>query len=161
MDVKFFIIILYSLAEVSRLVDRFFFKGENKMNIIEEIIKNQNNDDNNIFEMATLRKSKSNLPVNLYLDDSGSYLRGGHSPRIKFQANKGDHPNTRGIISMTISDDPEIPIDDYKNKTRELDESDIVQIKKFVILNKDNLLRLCDIEDNYDFSDFSMDMKKL
>jgi len=62
---------------------------------------------------------------------------------------------------MTISDDPEIPIDDYKNKTRELDESDIVQIKKFVILNKDNLLRLCDIEDNYDFSDFSMDMKKL
>jgi len=131
------------------------------MNIIEEIIKNQNNDDNNIFEMATLRKSKSNLPVNLYLDDSGSYLRGGHSPRIKFQANKGDHPNTRGIISMTISDDPEIPIDDYKNKTRELDESDIVQIKKFVILNKDNLLRLCDIEDNYDFSDFSMDMKKL
>jgi len=83
MDVKFFIIILYSLAEVSRLVDRFFFKGENKMNIIEEIIKNQNNDDNNIFEMATLRKSKSNLPVNLYLDDSGSYLRGGAIIQIR------------------------------------------------------------------------------
>lgn len=48
------------------------------------------NERSNAFEMATLRKARSGLPVNLYLDDSGSYLDGGHGPRIKFQPDKGE-----------------------------------------------------------------------
>lgn len=56
-----------------------------------------------LYEMATLRKKDSKLPVNLYIDDSLSYQRGGHSKRIKFQTDKGDRPNTRSnFSSMTL-----------------------------------------------------------
>ena len=115
---------------------------------------------NAAFEMATLRKNKSGLPVNIYLDDSGSYKAGKHGPRIKFQANKGDNPNTRNMIPMTISDDPSIPIQNYRQQLEGISESDITKIKTFVLANKDNLLRLCNNEDEYDFSDFINDMKK-
>ncbi len=58
------------------------------------------NERSNAFEMTTLRKTRSGLPVNLYLDDSGSYLNGGHGPRIKFQSDKGNCPNTRSMIPI-------------------------------------------------------------
>lgn len=109
------------------------------------------------FEMATLKKKRSGLPVNLYLDDSGSYVNGGHAPRIKFQANRNDSSDTRLMIPMTISDDPEIPVD-YKQQLDGVKENDIKTIKQFVIANKDNLLRLCDSSDDYDFQDFLNDM---
>ena len=107
--------------------------------------------------MATLKKKRSGLPVNLYLDDSGSYVNGGHAPRIKFQANRNDSSDTRQMIPMTISDDPEIPVD-YKQQLDGVKENDIKTIKQFVIANKDNLLRLCDSSDDYDFQDFLNDM---
>lgn len=116
---------------------------------------------NAVFEMATLRKNKSGLPVNLYLDDVGSYKSGGHGPRIKFQPNKGNSPNTRGMIPMTISDSPYIPIPNYKQQLDGIGDSDIAIIKSFIILNKDILLRLCDSDDEYDFSDFVSDMKRV
>lgn len=109
------------------------------------------------FEMATLKKKRSGLPVNLYLDDSGSYVNGGHAPQIKFQANRNDSSDTRLMIPMTISDDPEIPVD-YKQQLDGVKENDIKTIKQFVIANKDNLLRLCDSSDDYDFQDFLNDM---
>lgn len=112
----------------------------------------------NAFEMATLRKKRSGLPVNLYLDDSGSYLNGGHGPRIKFQPDKGDCPNTRSVLPMTISDEPTIPIKNYKSQLNGIGSSDISLIISFVIANKVNLLRLCDRNDKYDFSNFLEDM---
>ena len=115
---------------------------------------------NIMFEMATLRKSKSGLPVNVYLDDSGSYKNGGHGPRIELQANTGDSPNTRSMIPMTISDDPSIPVKNYIQQLDGVSESDITKVKSFVLANKDNLLRLCDSDDEYDFSDFMTDMRK-
>ena len=115
----------------------------------------------NAFEMATLRKERSGLPVNLYLDDSGSYLNGGHGPRIKFQPDKGDCPNTRSMLPMTISDEPTIPIKNYKSRLNGIGSNDISLIISFVIANKVNLLRLCDRNDKYDFSNFLDDMIKV
>ena len=54
----------------------------------------------NAYEMVTLRKSRSGLPVNLYLDDSGSYLDGGHGPRIKFLSQSD--LNIKLIISSLV-----------------------------------------------------------
>ena len=115
----------------------------------------------NAFEMATLRKSRSGLPVNLYLDDSGSYIDGGHAPRIKFQPDKGDSPNTHSMIPMTISDNPTILIKNYQLRLRGVDNKDISHVKSFVIANKVNLLRLCDRNDVYDISNFLEDMIKV
>lgn len=119
------------------------------------------NDRSNAFEMATLRKARSGLPVNLYLDDSGSYLDGGHSPRIKFQSDKGNSPNTRSMIPMTISDEPMIPLRNYQSRLDGVGSNDISLIMEFVIANKENLLRLCDRNDEYDLSNFLEDMVKV
>jgi hypothetical protein len=35
-------------------------------------------------EMAGLKKSRTGLPVNLWVDDSHAYIRGKHAKRIKF-----------------------------------------------------------------------------
>ncbi len=119
------------------------------------------NERSNAFEMATLRKTRSGLPVNLYLDDSGSYLNGGHGPRIKFQPDKGNCPNTRSMIPMTISDEPTIPIKNYQSRLNGVGSNDIALIMSFVIANKTNLLRLCDRNDEYDISNFLEDMVKV
>ena len=119
------------------------------------------NERSNAFEMATLRKSRSGLPVNLYLDDSGSYLDGGHGPRIKFQPDKGNSPNTRFMIPMTISDVPTIPLRNYQSRLDGVGSEDISLIMSFVIANKENLLRLCDRNDEYDISNFLEDMVKV
>ena len=116
------------------------------------------NECSNAFEMATLRKARSGLPVNLYLDDSGSYLDGGHGPRIKFQPDKGNSPNTRSMIPMTISDEPTIPLRNYQYRLDGVGSEDISLIMSFVIANKENLLRLCDRNDEYDISNFLEDM---
>lgn len=113
------------------------------------------------FEMATLRKARSGLPVNLYLDDSGSYLDGGHGPRIKFQPDKGNSPNTRSMIPMTISEEPTISLRNYQSRLDGVGSNDISLIMSFVIANKENLLRLCDRNDEYDFSNFLEDMFKV
>lgn len=115
----------------------------------------------NAFEMTTLRKIRSGLPVNIYLDDSGYYLKRGHEPSIRFQPDKDDCPNIRSMLPMTISDEPTIPIKNYKSQLNGIGSNDISLIISFVIANKVNLLRLCDRNDKYDFSNFLDDMVKV
>jgi hypothetical protein len=104
----------------------------------------ENLDENlKIEEMATLRKKRSGLPVNLYLDDAKSWSKSGHWKRIKFQSDKGDSPNTRSMIPMSIEENPQILI---KNPRMSLSAKDIEQIKTFVKLNKELLLQLSDAE---------------
>lgn len=74
-----------------------------------------------------------------------------HANRIKIQCNKGDHPNTHGMIPMSIDDNPRILVD---NPKMELSAADINAVKKFVIANKDLLIRL-GTEDNFDIVDFT------
>ena len=116
-------------------------------------------DQTRLYEMAPLRKKKSNLPVNLSLDDSGSYLTGGHSPRIKFQGDKQDSPNTRIMIPMTIADaPPRIPLKGYRRQLEGINENDIQAVRRFVEDNRHILLRLCNPEDEYDIQNFLNDM---
>jgi len=118
-------------------------------------------DRSNAFEMTTLRKARSGLPVNIYLDDSGSYLNCDYEPRIQFQPNKGNCPDIRSLIPMTISDEPTIPIKNYQSRLNGVGSNDISLIMSFVIANKTNLLRLCDRNDEYDISNFLDDMVKV
>ena len=119
------------------------------------------NERSNAFGMATLRKARSGLPVNLYLDDSGAYLDDGHEPRIRFQPDKGNSPNTRSMIPMTISYEPAIPLRNYQSRLNGVGSNDISLIMSFVIANKSYLLRLCDRNDEYDISNFLEDMVKI
>ena len=123
------------------------------------IILNEELNENSIdefFEMSTLRKKRSGLPVNLYLDDSKRYKRAGHAKRIKFQPNKSDHPNTHEMIPMSIEDEPKILVQNVKI---DLTLAELNKIKLFVSLNKDLLLDLSDMK--IDFIEFGNKMKKV
>lgn len=87
----------------------------------ENLVENQM-----ITEMATLRKKRSGLPVNLYLDDSKSWSSTGHWKRIKFQPDKGDSPDTRSMIPMSIGENPKILV---KNPKMSLSTREVEQIK--------------------------------
>jgi hypothetical protein len=89
----------------------------------------------------TLRKHRSGLPVNLFLDDAGSWVKYGHLKIIKFQPDKGDRPIPENMIPMSIDDNPQILI---KDENIDLTNAEIEQIKYFVKANKDLLLQLND-----------------
>lgn len=113
----------------------------------------------NFYETVTLRKNRSGLPVNLYLDDSMSYLRKRRRKIVKFQTEKGDHPFDRDFPSMTIEDNPQIFC---KNKALtkkiKLSSEEIDQIKSFVKNNKEFLYHLADMD--IDFFDFLKVMRR-
>ncbi len=104
--------------------------------------------ESDMLEMACLRKKRTGLPVNIYVDDSGQWKESGHANRIKFQNNKGNLPVTRGMIPMSIDEDPVVLVD---NPRMELSQADVNAVKKFVTVNKDLLNRLGDDLDIDDF----------
>ena len=94
-------------------------------------------------EMAGLRKSDSGLPVNLWLDNTSTYIRGRHAKRIKFQNDYGNNVNENNLIPMLISKDaPTIP-DKFDSKIR-LSAKEINKIKAFVKNNANLLSQLAD-----------------
>ena len=99
-----------------------------------------------IMSMATYRKNKSGLPVNVWLDDGMAYRKSKHGKRIKFQPDRGDRPVTDDFTTMTISDNPQVFGD------HELSSKEIQQLKDFVIRNRDLLEQMSDME--IDFEDF-------
>ena len=94
-------------------------------------------------EMSNFTKDMTGLPVNIWLDDSSAYIRGGHAKRIKFQGDYANRTNGKNLFSMIISNsDPEIPKDQI-SKVR-LPAKDINAIKAFVKKNAELLNQLAD-----------------
>jgi hypothetical protein len=107
-------------------------------------------------EMAGLKKSRTGLPVNLWVDDSHAYVRGRHAKRIKFQGDYGNNVNAGNMFSMLLSkDDPQIPTTQLPRL--KLPAKDIDAIKTFVKNNADLLDKLAD--EKIDFIVFTQQMK--
>lgn len=60
---------------------------------------------NEICSMANRRKWQTGLPVNIWIDENGSYRKGGHGKRIKFQLNYGEKSLDQPEASMELSGD--------------------------------------------------------
>lgn len=112
-----------------------------------------NDSGDSLFEMACLRKNKTGLPVNIYVDDSGAWKESGHANRIKFQRDKGDRPITRDMIPMSIEDNPRILV---QSPDMELSASDIDAVKQFIRDNRILLEKLGNTE--IDIEDFIREM---
>ena len=108
--------------------------------------------------MSSLRKNKSKLPVNLWIDENQSYIRGKHSKRIKFQLNKEDKSHqgdSRYFASMTL--DGQVVENTFKGKKKEIDSKDIQAVSNFVINNMECLGLIADEELDFDtFKDMLM-----
>lgn len=93
-------------------------------------------------EMSNRRKDKTLLPVNIWIDDSGTYINERHAKRIKFQQNKGDKMGGQPVASMKL-DGVVIKTSHYEDGNQ-LSESDIDEIRNFVINNSYALDKLAD-----------------
>lgn len=94
-------------------------------------------------EMATLKMSDSHLPMDIWLDEGGTYH--GHAPRIKFRASN-DQRTTREFSTMLIANPPTIENMPSNSPIR---KKDLEKLRNFVIKNQDNLLKLANGEIDY------------
>jgi hypothetical protein len=107
-------------------------------------------------EMATLKKTVTGLPVNIWVDETKAYVLGGHAKRIKFQGDYGNNTNRSNLFTMILSkDDPQIPPKQLSKL--KLPAKDINAIKTFVKNNADLLDKLAD--ERIDIATFLKQMK--
>lgn len=96
-----------------------------------------------ISEMATLRTTDSQLSVDIWLDEGSTFQ--GYAPRIIFRASN-EQRTTREFSSMLIT--PEATIENMPENSP-LRKKDIYKLKRFVINNMENLLKLANGEIDY------------
>lgn len=98
------------------------------------------NESSQLNEMSLLRKTETNLPMDIWVDEGATFL--GHAPRLKFRASN-EQKTTREFSSMTLTDPPMvINLPDNTNlKSKEIDK-----LKLFVLANLDNLIKLANGE---------------
>lgn len=109
--------------------------------------------DERVLGLAVYRKSVSGLPVNLYLDDCGDWLKNRHIKRILFQGNYNDDIDISILVPMSIAYYPEILTED-NSLYAEIAECDIKVISYFVEDNQHLLERLCLPDNGYNIQDF-------
>lgn len=103
-----------------------------------------------LFEMTNVRKKRTGLPMNIWIDDMGSFRNVKHNiPRIKFQNNTSD--NVMGN-EIPISIDKENPQILTKKMSINLSSSDINKLKLFIMNNYEGLIKVWKQEiDSIDF----------
>lgn len=84
-----------------------------------------------LLDMATLRKKDTKLPVNIWVDDAGTYLNSGHCKRIKFQKDYGNSPVTNSFAIMKLSGE----IVQNTLEGNKISSKDIEKIRNFVSNN--------------------------
>lgn len=93
-----------------------------------------------------LRTKDTGLPMNIWIDEGGSYKKGKHAPRIKVQINKKTKVNKDDFFSIDFDGN-----EHNKDKKKiELSTAEIEMAKKYVRVNKDLLLKIANQEENVD-----------
>ena len=95
-----------------------------------------------VCEMSTKNKAKTHLPMNIWIDEAQTYLKGWHSKRIKFQLNHSNKMNLNELGTMDL--DGNLHPDNLD--IGELSISDIKQLRNFVLNNKYMLEHVADAE---------------
>lgn len=96
-----------------------------------------------LMEMATLRMSDSDLPMDIWLDEGATYQ--GHAPRLKFRASN-EQRTTREFSSMLLTNPPTI---ENMPDNSPLKKKDLDKLKEFVVKNLEQLLKLANGEIDY------------
>ena len=93
-----------------------------------------------VCEMANKSKAQTKLPMNIWIDENQTYIKGRHSKRVKFQLNHANRINLHAFGSMDL--DGNLHPDDLD--IGELSKDDIKQLRNFVINNKYALEHVAD-----------------
>lgn len=90
-------------------------------------------DEEQLWEMTNLHPRDTGLPVIVWADSNRQMK---HGLRIKFQNSYSDKTDSSSLIPMTISENPQIPV---QVKLR-ISNADLQKIRQWIILNKDLLV---------------------
>lgn len=105
-----------------------------------------------IGSMAGKSKNEVGLPVNVYIDDSGTYRNSGHGKRLKFQMNKGNKAKEQPFASMGLYlndyETDKVFLKTYEKSKfkKELSAGDLKQVENFVKNNSYALDKVADQE---------------
>lgn len=95
-----------------------------------------------VCEMSIKNKAKTHLPMNIWIDEAQTYRKDGHSKRIKFQLNHSNKMNLTEFGTMDLDGN----LHPSNLDIGELDDSDIKQLRNFVLNNKYMLEHVADAE---------------
>ena len=90
----------------------------------------------NIFSQANLKKWDSDLPMNLWLDDNGSYENTSHGNRVKFQINHSNKNSPNKIDYASIALDGTLIEKTYFRKRSELSDKEVFMAINFTKNNQ-------------------------
>ena len=121
------------------------------MELIDNEIDNVTEECSWIYSMANIRKKRSGLPVNIWVDEGKEYLKGGHGKRIKFQINHADTVQKQFLATLKLNG--ELVEDTYDKTKSELNQKDINQIINFT-LNNAYALNVLSEGEIFDIGDF-------
>ena len=91
-----------------------------------------------VCEMANKHKSETLLPMNIWIDENQTYIKGRHSKRVKFQLDHGNRMNLSRFGTMDL--DGNLHCKDIG----ELCQEDINALRNFVLNNKMALEHVAD-----------------
>ena len=113
-----------------------------EMTLIEQqILREQGR----LREFTTLTKKRTGLPVNIWVDNSQSYIQRRHDKRIKFQVTHSDSIiSTNNYIMACMDLKGNIIKKTYDSEVSELTSKDIKQVRNFVLNNREFLSLLSD-----------------
>ena len=93
-----------------------------------------------VCEMANKSKAQTKLPMNIWIDENQTYINGRPGKRVKFQLNHANRADARSFGSMDL--DGNLHPDDLD--IGELSQSDIKQLRNFVLNNQYALKHIAD-----------------
>ena len=93
-----------------------------------------------VCEMSNKYKEETGLPMNIWIDETKTYVRGGHGKRIKFQLNTADDFDASECGSMDLNGN----IHPKNLRIKGLKSKDIQKLRNFVLNNKYALEHVAD-----------------
>ena len=91
-----------------------------------------------VYERANKNKAQTQLPMNIWIDENQTYIRGRHSKMVKFQLDHGNRMNLSRFGTMDL--DGNLHCQDIG----ELSQDDTNALRNFVLNNKVALEHVAD-----------------
>ena len=101
---------------------------------------------NRFIEMANILKMDTELPMNIWIDSEGAYIKGGHAKRIKFQLNKAIGIQKGNFATVALYNSEVVDKEKVlKKRNCELTTRDMKEVENFVYNNNFGLSCACDM----------------
>ena len=91
-----------------------------------------------VCEMSNKSKAQTKLPMNIWIDENQTYIKGRHSKRVKFQLDHGNRMNLSRCGTMDLNGNL------HCQDIGELSQEDINALRNFVLNNKTALEHVAD-----------------